>query len=133
MTHKSRLCHIVIDVDDLERGAAFWSAALDAEEESVDPESKEVYRRLRLPDSQIRLLLQCTHDLKLSKERVHIDLETDDVEAEVRRLEELGAARWDHQRERGYDFWVMRDPWGNEFCVLQPTFPALLAQRPTWG
>ena len=133
MTHKSRLCHIVIDVDDLERGADFWSAVLDAEEESVNPESAEVYRLFRLPDSQIRLLLQCTHDAKQSKERVHIDLETDDVEAEVRRLEELGATRWDHQRERGYDLWVMRDPWGNEFCVLQPTFPALLAQRPTWN
>ena len=93
MTHKSRLCHIVIDVDDLERGLAFWSAALDAEEESVNPESTEVYRLLRLPDSQIRLLLQCTHDAKQSKERVHVDLETDDVEAEVRRLEELGATR----------------------------------------
>ena len=132
MTHRSRLCHIVVDVDDLERGVAFWSAALDADEEPANPASRDVYRLLRLPDSQIRLLLQCTHDAKQSKERVHIDLETDDVEAEVRRLEELGAVRWDHQRERGYDFWVMRDPWGNEFCVLQQTFPALLAQRPTW-
>jgi hypothetical protein len=53
MTHKSRLCHIVIDVDDLKRGANFWSAALDAEEEPVNPESREVYCLLRLPDSQI--------------------------------------------------------------------------------
>jgi hypothetical protein len=32
----------------------------------------------------------------------------------------------------GFDFWVMRDPWGNEFCVLQPNFPELLARRRTW-
>ena len=76
MTHKSRLCHIVVDVDDLERGVPFWSAALDAEEEPVNPESTEAYRLLRLPDSQIRLLLQCTHDAKQSKERVHVDLES---------------------------------------------------------
>ena len=50
--------------------------------------------------------------------------ETHDVEAEVKRLEILGAIRWDHQQERGFDFWVMRDPWDNEFCVLQPEFPS---------
>ena len=82
--------------------------------------SQQVYRRLRLPDAEIRVLLQRTGDKKLSKERMHIDLETDDVEAEVHRLEQLGATRWDHQQERGHDFWVMRDPFGNEFCVLTP-------------
>jgi hypothetical protein len=61
---------------------------------------------------------------------MHLHLETDDVEAEVQRLETLGARRWDHQHERGFDFWVLRDPWGNEFCVLRPEFPELLAARP---
>jgi hypothetical protein len=78
---------------------------------------------------EIRILLQKTNDKKTSKERMHLDLETDDVEAEVKRLEALGAIRWDHQQERGFDFWVMHDPWNNEFCVLQPTFPELLARR----
>jgi hypothetical protein len=32
----------------------------------------------------------------------------------------------------GYDFWVLRDPWHSEFCVLQINFPDLLAQRPPW-
>jgi hypothetical protein len=75
------------------------------------------------------VLLQRTDDVKVSKERMHLDLETDDVEAEVQRLEALGATRHDHQQERGYHFWVLRDPWGNEFCVLQPNFPELLARR----
>ena len=52
--------------------------------------------------------------------------------AEVQRLEALGATRYDHQQERGFDFWVMRDPWGNEFCVLHPNFPELLARRRPW-
>jgi hypothetical protein len=43
-----------------------------------------------------------------------------------------GRTRYDHQQERGFDFWVMRDPWGNEFCVLQPNFPELLARRQPW-
>jgi hypothetical protein len=63
---------------------------------------------------------------------MHIDLETDNVEAEVERLEALGAVRWDHQQERGFDFWVLHDPWGNEFCVLQEEFPELLANRRAW-
>ena len=82
-----------------------------------------------MPDSEIRILLQLADDEKASKERMHLDLETDDVEAEVRRLEALGATRWDHQQERGYDFWVLRDPWDNEFCVLQTALPELLARR----
>ena len=57
------------------------------------------------------MLLQRTDDAKISKERMHLDLETDDVEAEVRRLGTVGATRWDHQQERGFDFWVLRDPW----------------------
>jgi len=94
--------------------------------------SRAIYRKLRIPGCAVRLLLQRTSDEKLSKERMHLDLEADDVEAEVRRLETLGATRWDHQQERGFDFWVMRDPWGNEFCVLQPEFPDLLSQQAPW-
>lgn len=131
-SHRSRLCHFVLDCHDLDAAVAFWSAALDATEEPVQPESRPVYRRLRLPDSQVRLLLQRTNDRKVSKERMHLDLETDDVEAEVQRLERLGATRWDHQQGRGFDFWVLRDPFGNEFCVLQEEFPDLLRDRPAW-
>ena len=130
--HRSRVAHFVIDVDDLDQGVEFWSAALGATEEPVSDQSRHIYRKLRLPDADIRILLQRTDDPKVAKERMHLDLETDDVEAEVRRLEALGATRWDHQQERGWNFWVLRDPWANEFCVLQPEFPELLAKRPAW-
>ena len=132
-THRSRVCQFVIDVSDLDQGVAFWTAALDGVEEEISETSREIYRRIRLPDSEIRILLQRTGDRKISKERMHIDLETDNVEAEVERLEALGAVRWDHQQERGFDFWVLRDPWGNEFCVLQAEFPELLANRRAWS
>jgi predicted enzyme related to lactoylglutathione lyase len=130
--HRSRVLQFVIDVDDLDRGVAFWSAALDATEEPLSEKSRPIYRLLRLPDAEIRVLLQRTDDEKVAKERMHLDLETDDVEAEVRRLEHLGATRYDHQQARGFDFWVLRDPWGNELCVLQPNFPQLLDQRRPW-
>jgi predicted enzyme related to lactoylglutathione lyase len=132
MTHRSRLCQFVVDVDDLDAGVTFWAAALGADEESLGETSRHIYRRLRLPDSTTRILLQRTADPKNGKERMHLDIETDDVEAEARRLVDLGATRFDHQQERGYDFWVLRDPWANEFCVLQVNFPDLLAQRPPW-
>ena len=132
MSHRSRLCHFVIDVDDLDYAVTFWAAVLDAAEEPIGQASRHVYRQLRLPDSNIRVLLQHTTDPKASKERMHLDLETDDIEAEVRRLERLGATRHDHQQLRGFDFWVLRDPWHNEFCVLQATFSDLLGKRPLW-
>jgi predicted enzyme related to lactoylglutathione lyase len=132
MTHRSRFVHFVIDVDDLDAGIRFWSAALDATEEELPEASRPVYRRLQLPDAEIRILLQLTHDEKATKERMHLDIETDDVDAEVARLKALGATVYDHQQERGYNFWVMCDPWGNEFCVLQIEFPDLLAHRRPW-
>ena len=68
MTHRSRLAHFVIDVDDLDHGVAFWSAALDAKEEPLSEASSRVYRKLRLPDSDVRILLQRTDDPKTHKE-----------------------------------------------------------------
>jgi len=88
--HHSRLAHIVIDVADLDRATAFWAAALGATEEPLNPASSTVYRRLRLPDAPVRVLLQLTADPKSHKERMHLDIETDDVEAEVRRMEPQG-------------------------------------------
>lgn len=131
--HRSRLCHFVIDVSDLDQGVSFWSAALNAAEEALPENSRQIYRRLRIPGSEVRILLQKTDDRKSAKERMHLDLEADDVEAEVGRLEALGATRLEHQVERGFDFWVLRDPWGNEFCVLQPEFPEVLGRQKPWN
>ena len=91
MSHRRRVAQFVIDVDDLDQGVVFWSAALEA--------SSGVYRKLRLPESNVRILLQRTADPKTHKERMHLDLESDGVEAEVRRLESIGATRYDHQQE----------------------------------
>jgi predicted enzyme related to lactoylglutathione lyase len=110
--HRSRVAYFTIDVDDLDAAVRFWSSALGAIAEPGGPTIRHIYRKLCLPDTEIRVLLQRTDDAKTSKNHMHLDLETDDVEAEVKRLEALGASRWDHQTERGFDFWVMRDPWG---------------------
>ncbi len=49
------------------------------------------------------------------KNRVHIDIGADDMEAEVERVRGLGA-----ERVETFKNWtVMRDPEGNEFCIVQ--------------
>ena len=60
-------------------------------------------------------------DLKIGKNRMHFDLRPDDQEAEVARLESLGAKRVDIGQNQDPDTtWVvMADPEGNEFCVLK--------------
>ena len=65
-----------------------------------------------------RLWFQRVPEPKVVKNRVHLDLRAEDVAAEVGRLVELGAARVDDDNIG--DLVVLRDPEGNEFCVLEP-------------
>lgn len=129
--HKSRLCYITIDCNDLEQAITFWSAALHAEHEPFEDMSQRIYRRLRLPGEQVRILLQMVPEAKASKTRVHVDIETDDVDAEVQRLKALGAFEIRRVDELGFQFCVMADPFENEFCVIQPEYPDLLAELGT--
>ena len=54
---------------------------------------------------------------KTAKNRCHIDFETEDREAEVRRLVSAGATIVADHVWEGFKWTVMRDPEGNEFCV----------------
>ena len=114
--HRSRLQSVVIDCDDLDTGISFWTGALGV---SVVGRHEDVYRRLESPIPGLRILLQRVPEQKTAKTRVHLDIESDDIEAEVRRLEKLGAKRL----EQVEDWWVMEDPCGNEFCVVPATTP----------
>ena len=60
--------------------------------------------------------------------RVHLDIETDDVEAEVARLEKLGAKRVAFVRR----WWVMEAPTGQRFCVVPPQRPGFPAGAKEW-
>lgn len=116
--HHSRLAGFIIDcrTDDLDDAARFWSAALGMAPLAPEP----AYRPL---DASARDLVievqQVAHE-----SRVHLDVETDDVEAEVARLEALGATRVQRIRT----FWVMQSPTGQRFCVVRARHP--LAGRP---
>ena len=107
---------VIVDCVDVEKMSAFWSAALDLEQVRIGPFGGRV---LAPKDgSKRRLAMFPVDEAKTGKNRVHFDLRPDDQDAEVRRLEVLGARRVDIGQ--GDAPWVvMADPEGNEFCVLR--------------
>ncbi|RAO76917.1 VOC family protein [Dyella jiangningensis] len=113
--HHSRLCTVVIDckVDDLKDAATFWSRALNKRIATVDQDGDGRYAELVTEaDEPIILLQRVEHE-----SRVHLDIETDNLDAEVERLEQLGATRIAFVRDR---WWVMQAPSGHRFCVVRP-------------
>ena len=109
--HKSRLGVFVIDcqTEDLADAAAFWGAAL-GREVKIDDDGK--YARLGKHDRYPGVLLQAVDH----KSRVHMDVETDDREAEAARLKALGAK----EIARIKSWIVMEAPTGHRFCLIAP-------------
>ncbi|HUQ79317.1 MAG TPA: VOC family protein [Patescibacteria group bacterium] len=112
-----RVGSIVLRVDDLERQAAFWTAALDY---VARPEASDDFMLLRPRDGvgpnvsldRVRSTLQIPP-------RIHLDLYAEDQAAEVERLIGLGATEisWD-KRPADADYIILADPEGNRFCVI---------------
>ena len=107
MSHRSRICAVVIDTRASvhESNARFWSGALGRALE-FDPSD----RYASLP-GELDYIIQSVDS---ANEGVHIDFESDNVEAEVERLEALGALK--KRQVKGW--WVMQDPAGHAFCVV---------------
>lgn len=122
--HRSRLGSIGIDCDDLTMAARFWSAALGLE----IGEANERYVDLQGDAVGLRIFLQKVPEPKTSKTRMHLDIESDNVAAEVTRLEGLGALTVD----RIGTWCVMQDPAGNEFCVVEPETPSFPERTRLW-
>ncbi|WP_058833766.1 VOC family protein [Luteimonas abyssi] len=114
MPHHSRLSTFVLDceVDDLAPHVAFWSQALGKPVGTADADGDGRYGELRTAADEPMLLLQKV----AHPSRIHLDIETDDIEAEVARLEGLGAKRI----EQISTWWVMEAPSGHRFCVVRP-------------
>jgi hypothetical protein len=110
--HKSRLAGFIIDckTDDLAGAAQFWGAALGMEVREL-PGQEGQY--VQLMDAQRNLHVEVQSVPHES--RVHLDIETNDVEAEAARLEGLGAKRI----KKVHTWWVMEAPTGQRFCVVR--------------
>ena len=125
--HKSRLAGFIIDcnTDDLEQAAQFWSAALGYELRPRDDEHDPAkYREMLARRDGLHLEVQKVEH----PSRVHLDIETDDIEAEVARLEQLGAKRV----EKGVRWWIMEAPTGQRFCVVRPQGSDFAERANTW-
>jgi hypothetical protein len=108
--HRSRLVGFVVDCQDadLKAASSFWSAALGMP--SLGPDS-EGYWMLDGSARDLHIEVQ-----RVSHEsRVHLDIESDDVDAEAARLERLGAVRVSKIKT----WWVMQAPTGQRFCVVR--------------
>jgi hypothetical protein len=116
----SRLCAVLIDCNtaDVDEAARYWAEALGRPVDLKHPGSRGNYRMLETPpDEPIVQIQRVGHE-----SRVHIDIETDDIAAEVARLEKLGAKVVDRlerwvvmQAPTGQRFWIVR--------VQRPGFP----------
>ncbi len=107
--HKSRLCSLGIDCQDADLAVAarFWSAALGRDVTETEGNYAMLADRAGQP---IVFVQRVDHP-----SRVHLDIETDDVAAEVARLEGHGAKR---VKQVG-TWWVMEAPTGHRFCVVR--------------
>lgn len=125
--HKSRLAGFIIDCqgDEMDLAADFWSKALGyPRKQSSDP-ADENYVLLETGPDNLHIELQKVDH----PSRVHLDIETDDIEAEVRRLEKLGAKRVKQIRT----WWVMEAPTGHRFCVVRPQRSDFSDEANEWG
>jgi hypothetical protein len=111
--HKSRLAGFIIDcnTDELQGAARFWGAALGMALRQLPAEEGDKYVALDDPEERLHVEVQTVSH----PSRVHLDIESDDVEAEVRRLEALGAKRV----KQVHTWWVMEAPTGQRFCVVR--------------
>ena len=123
--HKAKLAGFIIDcqTEDLQAAAAFWGAALGMQTRQLPPAEAQQYVELVDPQGLHVEVQSVTHP-----SRVHLDIETDDIEAEVRRLETLGARRV----AQISTWWVMEAPTGQRFCVVRVQSPRFDAEARSW-
>jgi catechol 2,3-dioxygenase-like lactoylglutathione lyase family enzyme len=124
--HRSRLCAVLIDckTSNVDEAARFWGAALGRSVDKDHPNSRGNYRVLETPlDEPIVEIQRVDHE-----SRVHLDIETDDIPAEVTRLEKLGA-----KVANRLDRWVvMQAPTGQRFCVVRVQRPGFRKNANSW-
>jgi hypothetical protein len=125
--HRSRLAGFIIDckTDDLEGAAQFWSAALGYELLPKHEEPSPLYREMITGPGGLHLEVQQVQH----ESRVHLDIEADDIEAEVRRLEALGAKRVGTV----HTWCVMEAPTGQRFCVVRARREGFRETANVWG
>jgi predicted enzyme related to lactoylglutathione lyase len=128
MAHKSRLAGFMIDCQggDLAQAAEFWSQAIGLDVLDPDEDGLDRYALLDKLRGDLHIEVQ-----KVEHEsRVHLDIESDDIEAEVARLKALGAI--EVARPYNARWVVMQAPTGHRFCVVRPKSRLTKANANPW-
>lgn len=129
MTHRSRLAGFMIDCKggDLAAAAEFWGKALGLGVIDPDEDGLDRYALLEKLRGDLHIEVQ-----KVQHEsRVHLDIESDDIEAEVARLKSLGAV--EVSRPYNARWVVMQAPTGHRFCVVRPKGKLSADNANDWG
>lgn len=113
---------ITFDCADPRRLAEFWAAVTGFQ---IQFRSGSTGVKSDVPEFP-RLIFVPVPEGKTVKNRIHLDLQADDMEAEVARLVELGALVVAERKRADHAWTVLRDPEGNEFCVER----AMSSDRP---
>ncbi len=124
--HKSKLAGFIIDCQttDLAEAAGFWGAALGMQTRPFADAEGEKYTELLDPTGALHVEVQRVDH----PSRVHLDIETDDIPAEVQRLESLGAKKIGEVAS----WCVMEAPTGQRFCVVEAVLPGFADNATTW-
>src|SRR5579863_9811208 len=124
--HRSQLTGFIIDcqTQDLAGAADFWGGALGMSVRTLPADEAATYMQLVDPSGRLNIEVQTV----AHPSRVHLDIETDDIEAEVQRLEKLGARRV----AQISTWWVMEAPTGQRFCVVRVQSPRFASEAHVW-
>lgn len=126
MPHRSRLAGFIIDCEtgDLDAAATFWSGALGMPVAERYAEGEAEYAELSNAPGDLQIEVQKVRH----PSRVHLDIETDDLDAEAIRLEALGARRIEFRKR----WWIMEAPTGQRFCIVRMKHPERGATPNLW-
>jgi predicted enzyme related to lactoylglutathione lyase len=114
---RSAVCEIVFDVADVRAMAAYWATALTGGVAQVRSDDWATVRDPR--PGGVLLAFQRVPESKQAKNRVHLDIWSDDIPSDTERLEAAGAARIGAiVTDEAGAFQVLTDPEGNEFCLV---------------
>jgi predicted enzyme related to lactoylglutathione lyase len=118
-----RLGWVQVDCTDPVALATFWSNVLGAEIDRPFGDPPHYLGLVPARPGHPVLSFQRVTEVKTAKNRLHLDIAVDDVDAATARIEGLGGGRLPIEdfSEYGFHWRVMVDPEGNEFCLIFPT------------
>jgi len=117
MSVPAKVAAVMVDCNDVDVMVAFWGEVLDLEVKARYP---DYVFMSRVSDQGPALAFQQVPEPRLGKNRLHLDLTSDDPESLAAHVIKLGGSRVEeHEMDGGISWTVLADPEGNVFCVTR--------------